>query len=158
MWSGIKITKYLNMHKSQYKFAKKRNKWDVTIKSIKKPLMEKKVVNIKKIHQIRYKIGERERINLFFHEQLRRNMGERWKWSKKKFIRKLSQKVGEDFFDVGLLRRCKACRGRYQACLGRCKACPRYPHIVLAYNFFKPHISKICNGFSLYIYIYIYLV
>ena len=41
--------------------------------------MEKKVVNIKKIHQIRYKIGERERINLFFHEQLRRNMGERWK-------------------------------------------------------------------------------
>ena len=49
------------MHKSQYKFAKKRNKWDVTIKSIKKPLMEKKVVNIKKIHQIRYKIGERER-------------------------------------------------------------------------------------------------
>ena len=28
--------------------------------------------------------------------------------------------------------------------------------MVLAYTFFKPYISKICNGFSLYIYIYIY--
>ena len=28
--------------------------------------------------------------------------------------------------------------------------------MVLAYTFFKPYISKICNSFSLYIYIYIY--
>ena len=42
MWSGIRITQYLNMHKSQYKFAKKRNKWDVTIKSIKKTINGKK--------------------------------------------------------------------------------------------------------------------
>ena len=27
--------------------------------------------------------------------------------------------------------------------------------MVLAYTFLKPYISKICNGFSLYIYIYI---
>ena len=27
-------------------------------------------------------------------------------------------------------------------------------YIVLAYTFFKPYISKIYNGFSLYIYIY----
>ena len=27
-------------------------------------------------------------------------------------------------------------------------------YIVLAYNFLKPYISKICNGLSLYIYIY----
>ena len=29
-------------------------------------------------------------------------------------------------------------------------------YIVLAHNFLKPYISKICNGLSLYIYIYIY--
>ena len=33
MRSGIGISKYLNMHKSLYKFVKKRNKCDVTIKS-----------------------------------------------------------------------------------------------------------------------------
>ena len=27
-------------------------------------------------------------------------------------------------------------------------------YMVLAYTFFKPYMSKICNGFSLYIYIY----
>ena len=30
--------------------------------------------------------------------------------------------------------------------------------MVLAYTFFKAYISKICNGFSLYIYIYIYMI
>ena len=29
-------------------------------------------------------------------------------------------------------------------------------YMVLAYTFLKPYMSKICNGFSLYIYIYIY--
>ena len=33
MRSGIGISIYLNMHKSQYKFVKKRHKCDVTIKS-----------------------------------------------------------------------------------------------------------------------------
>ena len=33
MQSRIGISKYLNMHKSLYKFVKKRNKCDVTIKS-----------------------------------------------------------------------------------------------------------------------------
>ena len=29
--------------------------------------------------------------------------------------------------------------------------------MVLSYTFFKPYISKICNSFSLFIYIYIYI-
>ena len=33
IWLGIEITKCLNTHKSLYKFAKKRNKCDVIIKS-----------------------------------------------------------------------------------------------------------------------------
>ena len=32
---------------------------------------------------------ERESIDLFCYEQLGRNMVERWKWTKKKFMRKL---------------------------------------------------------------------
>ena len=35
------------MHKSRYKFAKKRNKCDVIIKLKKKPLTKKKVVETK---------------------------------------------------------------------------------------------------------------
>ena len=66
MWLGIGIPKYVNMHKSQYKFVKKRNKCNVTIKSIiiiKKASLagKKKGWNYKRIHQKRNKIGERER-------------------------------------------------------------------------------------------------
>ena len=52
------------MHKSRYKFVKKRNKCDVIIKYIKKkPLTEKKkqLKQYKKFTQKNNKIGERER-------------------------------------------------------------------------------------------------
>ena len=50
------------MHKSRYKFAKKRNKCDVIIKSKITINGKKKVVEtIKKIHQKRNKIREREK-------------------------------------------------------------------------------------------------
>ena len=53
------------MHKSLYKFAKKRNKCDVTIKS-KITINGKKVVEtIKKFTKKEKKIGERESIDLF---------------------------------------------------------------------------------------------
>ena len=100
MRSRIGISKYLNMHKSLYKFVKKRNKCDVTIKSTitKRIISERKKrgwIN-KKIQQKRNKFGERkrerERVWPFCHEKLRRNTGEMWKWSKKKFIRKLRWK------------------------------------------------------------------
>ena len=33
-----------------------------------------------------------------------------------------------------------------------------YTWYILAYTFFKPYIYKICNDFSYYIYIYIYII
>ena len=67
------MTKYLiNMHKSRYKFAKKRNKCDVTIKSTitkkkKKTINGKKVVEtIKKFTKKETKLErERERVLTF---------------------------------------------------------------------------------------------
>ena len=73
------------MHKSQYKFAKKRNKCDVTIKSIitKNIISGKKMLEIRKESTKRETKLEREReresIDLFCYEQLGRNMVERWK-------------------------------------------------------------------------------
>mgnify|MGYP007088591213 CR=1 FL=1 len=75
------------MHKGQYKFAKKRNKCDVTIKSTitkiiisGKKLSDRKKKNAPKDKQIcRERERERERIVIFHLEKLRRNKGERWK-------------------------------------------------------------------------------
>ena len=66
----IEIPNYLNMHKSRHKFTKKKNKCDMTIKSTitKRTISSRKKVveTIKKIHQKRNKIGERERVLSFF--------------------------------------------------------------------------------------------
>ena len=79
------------MHTSQYKIFKNRNMCDVTIKSIltKSTISEKiKVDTIKestkretKLEREREREREREgeSIDLFFHDQLKRNKGERWK-------------------------------------------------------------------------------
>ena len=67
MWLGIEITKCLNMHKSLYKFAKKRNKCDVIIKSTITKITinrEKSNWNNKKNHQ-KKKFGEREYWHFF---------------------------------------------------------------------------------------------
>ena len=79
------------MDTSWYKFVKKINKYDVIIKSIitKSTTSEKMVEIIKKSTKRETKFwGERERervsIDIFCHEKLGRNRGERWKWSKKK--------------------------------------------------------------------------
>ena len=81
--SRIGIPKYLNMHKSRYKLAKKRNKCEVTIKSTttKGTIMGEKVVGKKKASKETKleRERERERIDLFCNEQLGRNRGERWK-------------------------------------------------------------------------------
>ena len=78
------------MHKSRYKFPKKRNKCEVTIKStITKGTIiggkggwNNKKFKKKKIKRDKIGERERERIDLFCNEQLGRNRGERWKWSK----------------------------------------------------------------------------
>ena len=68
MWLGIETTKCLNMHKSLYKFAKKRNKCDVIIKStiIKITInREKSSWNNKKNHQKKNLEREREYWHFF---------------------------------------------------------------------------------------------
>ena len=69
------------MHKSRYKFPKKRNNCEVTIKSTttKGTIMGEKVVGKKKASKETKLERERERIDLFCNEQLGRNRGERWK-------------------------------------------------------------------------------
>ena len=69
MRSGIGISIYLNMHKSQYKFVKKRNKCDVTIKStITKRIIsgKKRLKQLKKFTKRETKLErEREKFDLF---------------------------------------------------------------------------------------------
>ena len=88
------------MHKSQYKFTKKKNKCDVTIKSTitKRAISRKKkkvveTIKIKKIKNIKRgkKIGEREYWP-WNHGQLEKNRRKRRKWNKKKLIWKLRWK------------------------------------------------------------------
>ena len=84
--SRIGIPKYLNMHKSRYKLAKKRNRCEVTIKStITKGTIRGKKMCLKQLkkkskeRKLERERERRERIDLFCNEQLGRNMGERWK-------------------------------------------------------------------------------
>ena len=84
MWTEIKISNYLNMHKSRYKFTKKINKCDVIIKSIitKRTISRKEKRsrwnNNKKSIKRKNKTGEREResIDLFVVDNLE-GIGER---------------------------------------------------------------------------------
>ena len=69
-WSRIGIAKYINIKKkSLYKFAKKRNKYDVTIKSImtKSTISGKMVETIEESTKRKTKLErERERVLTFF--------------------------------------------------------------------------------------------
>ena len=73
------------MHKNLYNFTKKINKCDVTIKStITKRTISRKinvVETIIKKNSPKEKQNQRKRvsIDLFYHGQLGRNRGERWK-------------------------------------------------------------------------------
>ena len=72
------------MHKSRYKLPKRKNKCEVTIKSTitKRTTREGKWLKKKASKETKLE-RERERIDLFCNEQLGRNRGERWKWSKR---------------------------------------------------------------------------
>ena len=86
------------MHKSLYKFVKKRNKCDVTIKStITKRIIsgkkkKKEVETIKKIHQQRNKIGEREREFDLFEINNNKKNHQRKKKKEVESIKKIQQK------------------------------------------------------------------
>ena len=73
------------MHKSRYKFTKKRNKCDVTVKSTitKRTKVEKKLLKQLKNplkEKQNWRGGERERIlTFFFCKQFGRNRREWWK-------------------------------------------------------------------------------